>query len=1177
MSARRSPKTRAPANWLMPVISALALAGLAAAVWYAGPLIGFGEARPLGSTWVRLSIVGAAIALLGGYQLFRLLRARDAQRALEAAASRPSDAAGDARALERGMQDAIAKLKRASGRRNFLYEVPWYLVIGPPAVGKTTALVNSGLNFPLAVSGTAQPVPGVGGTRNCDWWFTDNAVLIDTAGRYATQDSDPERDRGDWLAFLSLLKQHRAVQPINGVIVAISLSDLMLAGGQEAEARAIEIRNRLQEIGDTLKISFPVYVMFTKADLIAGFMDYFGDFDERRRQAVWGATFQGADRSRSLPGDVPGEFQALVQRLGEELPDRLQEEADPVSRIAIFGFPAQFASLEQRCAEFIATVFAARNRAGAILRGFYFSSGTQEGTPIDRVLGAMERGLAGAPRPQLSGTGKSFFLHDVLAKVVFGESGWVSFDSSADRRARLGRSLAIGGIVIAALATLGAFGASFKANRDLIHRTEQAAEQYRATADAQLAAATVADADLGTVIDALEAVRNLPVGYETREQPVPAQETLGLSQRERLQSASVSAYRQALERLFRPRLLVHLEQIIAERMNDPAALYEPLKTYLMLGGSAPRTDDEAVVAWLAKDWERNLYPGPQNRDGRVALERHLRAMLALDDAYGPTVALDRQLVEAAQRSLGRMTVADRAAALIQASTSAKAPEDFSVAGRSGPEGPLVFETVDGSNFSGLRIPGIYTYAGFHDVYLEQLSGIAGQLRDDGWVIGAGGEQGDIEQDLLRLGPELLDRYSADFARAWNDVLDRLKFKPLAADKPDYLALSAAGAPNSPLAQLFEAIARETALTRNAPAMDAARIEGLARIGIEVAGQKSANRAGTAAQPGQVLGANIEAQFRPFQLLVDGRPGQRPIDALIQNFRAIQQSLAISAAAPAQAGQANANLRMQISNLGINASRLPKALARMVRAAADEFEGDVASASVAQLDSTLKETVSAACDQAIANRFPFAAGAADEVPIADFARLFAPGGIMDRFFAQNLASLADTSGTDWSWKPDTPIGRGLSVASLKQFQRAAAIRDAFFPLGGSMPSVNLTFTPFSLHTDADMALLDVNGQVVQSYQSGSSAGVVTWPGSLQAGTAHLSLTPELPGRESALKFEGPWALKRLLDAATATPTGEALELRFVIGGRDVAYRLQTNPPGNPFALPAFAEFSCPDGL
>ncbi len=80
-------------------------------------------------------------------------------------------------------------------------------------------------------------VAGVGGTRLCDWWFTEEAVLIDTAGRYTTQDSDAAVDRAGWEAFLDLLKRTRPRQPLNGVLVAIALSDIAGGAGGGTAAR----------------------------------------------------------------------------------------------------------------------------------------------------------------------------------------------------------------------------------------------------------------------------------------------------------------------------------------------------------------------------------------------------------------------------------------------------------------------------------------------------------------------------------------------------------------------------------------------------------------------------------------------------------------------------------------------------------------------------------------------------------------------------------------------------------------------------------------------------------------------------------------------------------------------------------------------------------------------------
>ncbi|RWP08514.1 type VI secretion system membrane subunit TssM [Mesorhizobium sp.] len=1168
-------------RWLLRIFSMIALAGFAATVWFAGSLIRFADTRPLGPAWLRATIIGMIVAALTLFYGLRFWQARKVQKALETVVTHNDDHDDDSRVLEARMNEAVAALKRSSGKRNFLYEIPWYIVIGPPGAGKTTALVNSGLNFPLAGSGDAQPVAGVGGTRSCDWWFTDQAVLIDTAGRYTTQDSNAETDKKSWLAFLSLLKRARARQPINGVILAISLADLVSLDDQQLDAHVVEIRSRLREIHETLKIQFPVYLLFTKADLVSGFMDYFGGFDEPRRRKVWGATFQTTDRNKNMAAEAPAEFDTLARRLAEEIPDRLQEEADPVARISVFGFPAQFGALKERIANFIASLFdPTRSQVNVSLRGLYFSSGTQEGTPIDQVLGAIGRNFGSSPRAHLSGTGKSFFLHDLLTGVIFAESGWVLYDKSAVRRATIARFAGLGAIALIAAAALGTLALSFTANRSLIASTTQAMSQYRQTSDALLKSTEVTDVDLENVIGPLEQLRNLPAGFEIGDVPTPIEETFGLSQRERLLSASKTAYRQALERMFRSRLLIQAERTIQARMADPAALYEPLKIYLMLGGKAPKVDDALIISWMKQDWEQNRYPGENNREGREQLEKHLRAMLALDDAYDPVFELNQPLVEAAQRSLGRMSLADRASALVKSAVYAAALNDFSVSLKSGPEAQLLFERVDGGDLSRLRVPGLYTYAGFNTFYLGQLSRIAQTLVDDQWVLGGGGEQGGIDQELPRLGPELLDRYGKEFATAWNSVLDGLKFKAMLKDKPHFIALSAVASPTSPIEQLFMAIADETALTRNAvqgQTQDAANMaKGLARIGIQIATGKSQSRAGTASAnaESQNPGANIEAQFRSFQALVSGPAGHRPIDALTQNFRDIYQSLQLASDVPSQTERVNANLQLQIATLRANVSRLPKQLGRMVNATADEFEGNVTETSVANLNQMLDQTVTQPCEAAVNGRYPFAGNGTEDIAMADFAKLFAPGGLMDRFFAQNLASLIDMTGQDWSWKQDARFGRDLSKSTLKDFQLAAEIRSAFFPQGGSVPSVSVTFTPFSLHGDADAAVLDVDGQTVQSNQAGNAPSTVTWPNGTASGSASLSLTPEMPGRESAIKFEGPWALKRLLDKATVTGSDSNVEARFVIGGRDVTYTIQTGSGPNPFLLPALSGFSCP---
>jgi type VI secretion system protein ImpL len=328
--------------------------------------------------------------------------------------------------LRARFDEAAAHLKN-----NKIEDMPWYVMIGAPGSGKTTALLNSGLRFPLmAKDGTTQ-VSGVGGTRNCDWWFTDEAVLLDTAGRYTTQDSNARADAAAWHGFLALLKQARPSLPLNGALVSVSAADLMLWTKPERTKFAAHVRMRLSEIYAALGMRLPIYMLVTKTDLIAGFTEFFGDLDSEERAQVWGTTFAGEIDPSFMGAPYAKEFAALEERLGAEMLARIHEEKDLQRRASIYRFPQQFHAMGPLLAEFLVQSFSTQvDGKPLMLRGVYFTSGTQEGNPIDRVLGALastfklERGSALVE----GSTGKSFFVTRLLREVVFPEAQTGSVD-----------------------------------------------------------------------------------------------------------------------------------------------------------------------------------------------------------------------------------------------------------------------------------------------------------------------------------------------------------------------------------------------------------------------------------------------------------------------------------------------------------------------------------------------------------------------------------------------------------------------------------------------------------------------------------------------------------------------------------------------------------------------------
>src|SRR5215467_8235290 len=245
------------------VLVGIGLTSVCALIYLAGPLISIGGWHPFESYIVREIAILLLVAVFASVMAFNWNRRKKATAKIAEGIATPDKVEDDADVLKDRMKDALATLKAASGgKSDFLYDLPWYVLIGPPGSGKTTALVNSGLKFPLSGGASPAAIAGVGGTRYCDWWFTEEAVLIDTAGRYTTQDSDAVADKQSWLSFLELLKRNRPRQPINGVLVAISLEDLMKLNASELAAHSNAIRTRLLELHQRLKIDFPVYAVF---------------------------------------------------------------------------------------------------------------------------------------------------------------------------------------------------------------------------------------------------------------------------------------------------------------------------------------------------------------------------------------------------------------------------------------------------------------------------------------------------------------------------------------------------------------------------------------------------------------------------------------------------------------------------------------------------------------------------------------------------------------------------------------------------------------------------------------------------------------------------------------------------------------------------------------------------
>ena len=321
-------------------------------------------------------------------------------------------------ALDQKWDGAMANLKQSNID---LYKLPWYMLIGEPQSGKSTTLLKSGLRFPIG----EEAISGGGGTRNCDWWFTENGVILDTAGRFTFQE-DNATDAHEWNHFLKLLVKYRPYCPINGVILVIPVDALLKDDAHVRDAKARNIRAKLDHIQQTMAIQFPVFLLLTKADTIYGFTEFFHKLEAEKLREMLGwsnpeetAVFDMGVFSQSL--------NQISARLNQVRQRNLSRPYYSHDSDRTFIFPEEFKAIAEPLKAYMATIFQdSVYKDPLFFRGYYFTSGLQEGIPIAKACGEML--AASAQQQRLESVFKksrAFFIRDFYTEKVFPERGLV--------------------------------------------------------------------------------------------------------------------------------------------------------------------------------------------------------------------------------------------------------------------------------------------------------------------------------------------------------------------------------------------------------------------------------------------------------------------------------------------------------------------------------------------------------------------------------------------------------------------------------------------------------------------------------------------------------------------------------------------------------------------------------
>jgi type VI secretion system protein ImpL len=1151
-----------------------------AVVWLSGWFFGLPLTIEIGLTVITVLSAASAIAIAYLMRLraaSRLEKDLLAQGMKQAEAARP-DRRREVLALQQQVTQAIAALRSsrlARGGRAALYALPWYVIVGPPGAGKTTAIRHSGLDFPLEQGGAAA-FRGTGGTRNCDWWFTNEAILLDTAGRYSTEVNDQQ----EWFAFLDLLKKNRARKPINGLIVALSITDLQNASEEQVAEIAKRMRSRIDEVTTRLKMRVPVYVLFTKTDMVAGFTEFWNDLRKSERGQIWGMGFPMMLSAEPGPA-FEREFDILVQTLQARAVRRLASERHVETRRLLWMFPVEFATVRATTAAFVAHLFQ-RNafQETPILRGVYFTSGTQNARPMSKVVNSMAAAfgvrmpgpVGGVPEP------KSFFLTDVFRRVMFPDQVLAGQTDSEKRRQLLLR-LGVAGmaLVLAATLLLPAFF-TFLRNRELCHSTLDVATAMQASNWADTGALDKNAPHL----DAVQA--RLHQLAQWKEEGAPVQLRWGMYSGDDLLAALRGAYVAAVGHAVVERAKADLEDRLRGMDAGPVRTsdnfnrdFDALKLYLML--SDPTHMDSGWAApRLVRAWALTSHTRVKGEEDLVLPHvAYAFDMVARGDV--PPWTADPVLVTRARSILGQVPQLDRLyESLVRDANTEIAPIRRETVFY-GSVAPFV------QSRNGVKVEGAYTKQGW-----IRVRGLLGEQRaklaSEQWVLGDASNvdaQGAVDK--------LRDLYFERYRNAWRDFLTDLRVEDPGNAELALDEMNALSEPEWPYLRLIRLLNDNVVLDLEEPSVADGGI-------LSKAVEKGKELLDAAPAPKKKVISPVEKAFKPilkFGMPAEAKEGENAPPTGLSQYEGLLAKLvgaltdlrdAESGTDPRKVSDVFQDAFRSTSALlseqdGFTRPMLSPLLMNPITLAWSNVVQDAGAAAGASWEASVWQKWKEKLD----GKYPFA-NSPNDAALDDFLDFFAPGdGVLWSFFDESLKATLDRGPA--GFVPSRRFKKAIAYTGdfldvcLKRGQQFTTV---LFPPKTDHAAVVFDVNIHSVSPTIAEVTFEVDGASHTYRNEPEQWLTVTWPGKTPHG-ARLRVKGS-GGLDEEISRPGDFGVFRLLDAADQKPGragGRAdgvptlvatWDLRAARDSAFVSLDLRPTRNENPLTPGFFKNYSCP---
>ncbi|WP_308738508.1 type VI secretion system membrane subunit TssM [Buttiauxella sp. A111] len=1131
-------------------------------IWWKGPtwtLYGEHWLQPLTRRWLATAVWGfIALAWLTVRVMNRLKQLEHQQKQQRQETQDPLKV--EMNVQQRYFDRWLLRLQRHLDSRRYLWQLPWYMVIGAAGSGKT-ALLREG--FPSDIIYTPDAIRGAEQHIYITPYVGKQAVIFDVDGSLLEQVNADVLPRRLWEHVLGWLVEKRARQPLNGLILTLDFPDLLTADKRRREYLLQMLRQRLQEIRQHLHCQLPVYIVLTKLDLLHGFAALFQSLPRKDRDAILGVTFTcHAHENDGWQAELSSFWQAWGERMNHSLPDLML--AQNHSRSSLFSFARQMQGGREHLIALLSGLLDGENM-DVMLRGVYLTSSLQRGQ-VDDIF------MQSAARQYQLGNGPlaawplvdtvPYFTRNLFPQALLAEPNLSGENSVWLGNAR--RRMMVFSASSAVLTVLAVTGWQHYYNSNW-----RAGVQVLAQAKAfmEVPPPQGIDEDGHLQLPLLNPVRDATLAYGDWGDRSRLAD-MGLYQGKRIGPYVEQTYLQLLEQRYLPSLFNGLIKAMNAAPAESEEKLAVLRVIRMLEDKSGR-NNEVVKQYMAKRWSEEFHG---QRDIQAQLMSHLDyALLHTDwhadrekgdgDAISRWTPYDSPVV-AAQKELSKLPVYQRVYQSLKTRALGVLPADLNLRDQVGPTFESVFTSADDNK---LVVPQFLTRYGLQSYFVKQRDELVELTAMDSWVLNLTRSIKYSDADRTEIQRQLTEQYISDYTATWRAGMDNLNVREYESIAQLTTALEQVISGDQPLQRALTALRDNTQ-----PALLSEKLDDKARDEAQ-------------AEPDYRLLTRLGHEFAAENsTLAVQKDKENTMQAVYQQLTELHRYLLAVQNAPVPGKSALKAVQLRLDQNSSDpifttrqmAKTLPAPLNRWVGKLADQAWHVVMVEAVHYMEVDWRDNVVKPFNEQLANNYPFNPHGQQDASLDAFERFFKPDGVLDSFYQHNLKLFMENDLTLEDGDNSVIIREDIS----QQLDTAQKIRDIFFSKQNGL-GTQFAVETVSLSGNKRRSVLNLDGQLVDYAQGRNFTSHLVWPNNMREGNeSKLTLVGAGGSSPRSISFNGPWAQFRLFGAGQLTSVQNGtFNVRFNVDGGAMVYRIHTDTEDNPFTGGLFSEFRLPDTL